>query len=97
MRINWAEPAIRDLGSLRVYIARDNAQAAEGQVNGILASIGNLTALPGSGRPGSRPGTRELVISHTPYLAVYRVKDQDIQILRFLHGRQRWPDQIESS
>lgn len=94
MRISWTEPAIRDLGSLRAYIAGDNALAADAQVNRILAVVKTLIALPGGGRPGRRSGTRELVIARTPYLVAYRVKGEDIQILRVLHSRQRWPDSI---
>jgi len=92
MRIVWTEPAIRDLSALRAYIAGDNAPAADAQVGRILAAVNNLITLPGSGRPGRRQGTRELVIARTPYLVAYRLKGEDIQILRVLHSKQRWPD-----
>jgi toxin ParE1/3/4 len=39
------------------------------------------------GRPGRVSGTRELAISGTPYLAVYRVQNNRVEILRILHGR----------
>jgi toxin ParE1/3/4 len=46
-----------------------------------------------AGRPGRKRGTRELVISRTPLVVVYRIrpKMQRIEILRVLHGAQRWP------
>jgi hypothetical protein len=34
------------------------------------------------GRTGRAPGTRELVINRTPYVAIYRVKRDSIQIVR---------------
>ncbi len=36
-------------------------------------------------------GTRELVITGTPYIAAYRVRPQRIEVLRIIHGAQRWP------
>ena len=44
------------------------------------------------GRPGRVKGTRELVISSTPFVLVYRLKGgQRIEVLRLLHGSQLWP------
>jgi toxin ParE1/3/4 len=50
--------------------------------------ISNLLKM---GRIGRVKGTRELVISRTPFIAVYRIAGQRIEILRFLHGAQKWP------
>jgi hypothetical protein len=37
-------------------------------------------------------GTRELVISRTPFIAVYRLLGtQGIEVLRLMHGAQQWP------
>ena len=47
-----------------------------------------------SGLPGRVDGTRELVIDRTPYIAAYRVAGVTVQILRVLHGAQRWPEDI---
>ncbi len=41
------------------------------------------------GRGGRVPGTRELVISRTPYIVVDADK---VTILAILHGAQRWPE-----
>ena len=45
-------------------------------------------------RPGRVAGTRELVITGTPYVAAYAVTAETIRILRVLHGAQRWPDEL---
>jgi toxin ParE1/3/4 len=37
------------------------------------------------------PGTRELVVTGTPFIVVYRVEAATVVILRVLHGAQRWP------
>jgi toxin ParE1/3/4 len=57
----------------------------------IEAAVERLTHYPKSGRPGRIAGTRELAVSGTPYVIVYRVENAAVLILRLLHGAQRWP------
>ena len=57
----------------------------------ITESLLLLTQFPERGRPGRKSGTRELVLSNSPYLAIYRVKSAAVEILRILHGAQKWP------
>jgi toxin ParE1/3/4 len=92
MQVVWTARALRDLAALRAYIARERPAAAKRQVERILAAAVRLERFPESGRPGRRPGTRELVVSQTPYLLPYRLRGELIEVLRVLHGRQRWPD-----
>jgi toxin ParE1/3/4 len=94
MRIAWTEPTLRDLAAARAHIAHDSSPAADRQVARVLAAIASLLQFPEIGRTGRRTGTRELVISRTPYVTVYRQRGDVIEILRVLHGRQRWPDAI---
>jgi toxin ParE1/3/4 len=35
-----------------------------------------------------------LVVNRTPYVVPYRLRGATIEILRVLHGRQRWPDRL---
>jgi len=53
--------------------------------------VAALALFPKQGRPGRTKGTRELAFSPLPYVAVYRVKDEVVEIVRVLHGAQRWP------
>ncbi len=92
MIVAWTEAALHDLAALRAYIARDNPAAADRQVNIIVEAAFGLAQFPQSGRAGRRAGTRELIVGRTPYLVPYRVRGETIDILRVLHGRQRWPD-----
>ena len=48
-----------------------------------------LTESPEMGRSGRVPGTRELVITRTPFIVPYRLRGQTIQILRVYHGARR--------
>ena len=95
MNIEWSEEALIDLVSIQAFIAKENPSAAKKMVLAILASVEiNLPDNPHIGRPGRVNGTRELVITHTPYIVPYRVKASTIQVLRVYHGARRWPDQI---
>lgn len=75
------------------YIARDDPQAAVAQGDRIMAALDHLPHHPEMGRAGRVKGTRELVVGGTPFIVVYRVnpKAQRVEVLRMLHGAQRWP------
>ncbi len=93
MTINWSPEAIRDLISLRAYIAEENPADARRIVLRIIHNIEHLLPdNPHMGRPGRVPGTRELVIPQTPYIVPYRLQREAIQIMRVYHGARRWPD-----
>lgn len=83
--------AYADLYALRSYIARDDPPAADRIARRLHDAAARLATFPHRGRPGRRRGTRELVISGTPYFVVYRVRGSSAVILRVLHGAQRWP------
>jgi toxin ParE1/3/4 len=93
-QVVWTARALRDLAALREYISRERPEAAESQVELILAAVERLARFPHSGRRGRRSGTRELVVSQTPYLVPYRVGGELVEVLGVLHGRQRWPDAL---
>lgn len=80
-------PLVRTLLSIASHIALDNPAAARAVVQRVQARIRDLAVFPEQGRATLR-GLRELVITGTPYLAVYRVSETEVLILRVLHGRQ---------
>jgi len=47
---------------------------------------------PALGKAGRVAKTRELVVAGTPYIVIYRVKDNRLEILRIFHGARQWPD-----
>jgi len=50
----------------------------------------SLETLPSRGRTGRIAGTLELV-SFPPFIIVYRIKSETVEILRIYHGAQDWP------
>lgn len=87
----WLRRAIADRDAQLEYIAQDNLHAAIDQGDRIAYQVGQLVQHPKMGRVGRKQGTRELVISRTPFIVVYRLKGERIELLRLLHGSQRWP------
>ena len=92
MEIVWQKRAVSDLYRVCEYIRQDNAVAAERVGAAIAASTRNLARYPEMGRCGEVPGTRELVVTGTPYFVAYRIGGNTVQILRILHGKQKWPN-----
>ena len=92
MKIRWSPTAVSDLVAIRNYISRDNPRAARKISNRIKESISRLINFPLSGRVGRVPGTRELVIPGTSYVAAYTIHGDEVQIAAVLHGRQNWPE-----
>jgi toxin ParE1/3/4 len=91
VRIQWHPLASTDLAELMTYIARDSLKAAYRMHDEIRRQTSILVTNPEAGRVGRISGTRELVITRTPYIAAYRLSSEVITILRLLHGAQRWP------
>lgn len=95
MRIGWSPRAVRHLEAARAYIARDNPAAATSVTQRIVAQVEGLVAFsPNMGRPGRIAGTRELVITRTPYVVVYRVTQEEVQVLAVIHQARAWPDRL---
>ena len=92
MKIRWSPTAVSDLESIRDYIARDSPSAARKVADRIKESVSRLINFPLSGRAGRVPGTRELVVPGTSYIAAYTIQGDEVQIAAVLHGRQRWPE-----
>jgi toxin ParE1/3/4 len=93
MIVEWSDEALGDLVSLQAYVAKDSPAAAKKTALFILESVEkNLPDHPQMGRPGRVVGTRELVISGTPYIVPYRLTSGVIEVLRVYHGARKWPD-----
>ena len=91
MILQWLPRAITNRDAQIAYIAQDNPLAAINQGDLIKAQVDQLIEQPGMGRIGRKRGTRELVISKTPFIVIFRVKAKRIEIIRLLHSSQPWP------
>lgn len=94
MRIRWLAKARRDVDEIAAYIARDNPLVAANVYDTIHQQVGRLADHPYLGRPGRVSGTRERVITPTPYIVAYRVTADTVTVLRVLHGARQWPEAL---
>ncbi|ACL62913.1 type II toxin-antitoxin system mRNA interferase toxin, RelE/StbE family [Methylobacterium nodulans] len=94
MKLVWSAFALSDRGGIFTHIEADNPAAAIVIDERIVAATRRLRDFPESGRPGRIAGTRELVVTGTPYIAAYQVTGETVRILRVLHGAQQWPDDL---
>ena len=91
MKITWLAEADRTFNSQIAYLGERNPAAAIDMGDAIMSAIARLADAPQSARPGRIVGTRELVVTGTPFIVVYRIEADTVLILRVLHGAQRWP------
>ena len=84
MALKWTKTALRSVDEIAGFIAKDNPTRAPSFVLELKDAVTKLQVHPGMGRAGRVPGTRELVL-HKNYIAIYRVRVDDVEILRLHH------------
>ncbi|MBZ5634197.1 MAG: type II toxin-antitoxin system RelE/ParE family toxin [Acidobacteriia bacterium] len=51
--------------------------------------VAQQVSTPGADR--TKADTRELVMTNLPYVVIYRVGENVVEVIRILHGAQDWP------
>ena len=91
MRLHWTTLAAEDLYRIVQRIQQNNRTAAARVATILYDGCTSLKDFPQMGRKGRIEGTRELVFPGLPYIAVYRIKDRFVEVLRIYHAAQDWP------
>ena len=91
MRIRWTPAAAADLQGISDYLKEHHPRYRDPTMRKLYGTIRELKHWPGRGRPGREEGTREVLFPPTPYVAVYRVREQTIEVMRIYHGAQDRP------
>jgi toxin ParE1/3/4 len=94
VKIQWLPTAEGNRDTKLGYIGERDPWAAIDMGDAIDAALLHLAAHPRIGRPGRVVGSRELVISGTPYIIAYRVEPDAVVIIRLLHGAEQWPARL---
>jgi toxin ParE1/3/4 len=91
MQVSWSVRAAEDLERICAWIERDNPEAACRVASTIYNGCQELETFPYKGRVSRRmSGRRELVFPSLPYIVVYQVKEDAVEISRIFHGAQDW-------
>ncbi len=89
--IRWTEGAAADLKTIADYLFERSPQHA----GRIVHSSTNLFPLSSTflfaEEKEKKRGTRELVLAPLPYVSIYRIDQDAIQIVKILHGAQKSP------
>ncbi|MGO7346538.1 type II toxin-antitoxin system RelE/ParE family toxin (plasmid) [Rhizobium leguminosarum bv. trifolii] len=93
MKPVWRAKAESDRKKAIQFITDQNVGAAISQLDEIERQTDLLIDQPEIDRPGRIDGTRELIISRTSFIVIYRVgqKIKQVEILRLVRGAQKWP------
>jgi len=91
MQLRWTEEAADDLERIADYLLNQTPDRALELVRAVYDAPSALLTFPNRGRLGKKEGTRELALSHLPYIVVYAVRGDVIFVVRILHGAQNWP------
>ena len=89
----WSPQSLRDLASIRAYIAEDSPRYADLVLRRLVAAVERLSAFPESGRivpERNTPEIRELIVS--PYRIVYRVRPGVVEIATVFRASRLFPD-----
>lgn len=87
MTVRWSEFAVEDLRRIYDYIAQDHPNAASDVIAELFLAGEALAEHPRLGRHDKTRNIRELV--HTPYLVMYQIDGDVIDILDVFDGRRR--------
>jgi len=85
VKLRWLRSGRDSLRRHVEFLAADNPSAASRVRRQIRTTVLRLCEFPQSGRAGHVSGTRELVVSRLPYVVVYRVTRDAVEIIRVLH------------
>jgi toxin ParE1/3/4 len=91
MQIRWSPEAADDLERIVQHIQKDNPEAARTVAETIYEGASGLKTFPNRGRIGRHRGSRELIFE--PYILVYRVSGEFVEISRVYHAAQDRPSE----
>lgn len=95
MIIRWQTQSQKDLQGVLHYLELQQSIAGPKVVQNLTSfTTKQLQTAPHSGREVRVAGTRELVVPRSLYVVVYRIVNQEIQVLAVRHQARLWPNQF---
>jgi toxin ParE1/3/4 len=92
VRVRWLKTANRNLDAAAEYVSREDPDTARNMYAHIRGRVAELAKRPEMGRPGRIFGTRELVLERYPYIIPYRIRGNEVQVLRVFHTSRKPPE-----
>lgn len=85
----WTQRAIQHLEAELDYYASINQKLANELSILVTNTVNIITSQPSIGRAGKYIGTREFILSQYPYIIAYRVRNNVLEILAFIHQKRQ--------
>lgn len=89
MRIVWGDGARTDFDRAVASLRVQSPAAAHRIGSRILDAVTLLELFPAMAPPSKHRGLRQLVVMRTPYLVIYRVIEDVVEIRAVVHAKQR--------
>lgn len=84
-RVHWRARALADLRELHDWLRELERGEPKKTIGRIRAAAESLKRLGDIGRPSIEPGVRELSVRNAPYVIVYRMTGDTVDILAVYH------------
>lgn len=91
LAISEARGALKTLSDTLTYYDTQQSGLGARFLRSYDAYLDKLRDMPQIGRAGRVFGTRELIMQDFPFLIVYRVRQEYVQILRLIHQSMKYP------
>jgi len=88
MDVIWGEGARRDFDAAIDFITAESPTGAKRVGERILATVALLQHFPELAPPSRHRNLRQLVVPRTPYLAIYRIHENCVEIRAVVHAKQ---------
>jgi toxin ParE1/3/4 len=89
MRVRWTAPAAIDLENIHHYLQEHYPEHRNKTILTLYRAAKSLRWAALRGRHGRVEGTRELILPSLPYIIVYRIKNEIVEVLRVYHASQQ--------
>ncbi|HSO46588.1 MAG TPA: type II toxin-antitoxin system RelE/ParE family toxin [Rhizobiaceae bacterium] len=90
MKLSWTAPALVDVANIDRWLSQEaDPKVALKQIERIRGRARRLRDFP---QIGQQIGAawRSVPVQKTPYILVYRIRNDRVEILRVRHNRQAW-------
>ena len=92
MQVHYAADADEDMRNIIRFGIENDLPDPLAYVRALRCRTMRMATIKHPGRKGRVEGTREWVLTGTPYIVVYVERADGFEVWRVLHGSQEWPD-----
>lgn len=89
MKVRFLKRAVQDLNAIDEYTRERSPRGATRIGARIRKRVDDLAHFPEMGTASDKAGLRQLYVAKAPYILIYRIRDDEVQIITILHTSRR--------